>query len=137
MKLSNTQIDALNTASKTGIFEWDQKKYNGFIFNRIVSGLISRNLIDDNLRMTEAGYKAIGQTAPTETTTTPPKRQSKIAIVIELMSQEDGVSLNKLCNETGWAKHTVRGAIAGNIKKRGYKVESFTHIGYRYYRIVS
>jgi hypothetical protein len=36
---------------------------------------------------------------------------------------------------TGWQKHSVRGALAGAVRKRGYVVESAVSDGSRRYRI--
>jgi Protein of unknown function (DUF3489) len=49
----------------------------------------------------------------------PPVRpDSKLAKSLELMQRPDGVTIEELTKATGWQKHSMRGAIAGAIKKR-------------------
>jgi hypothetical protein len=43
---------------------------------------------------------------------------SKLAKTLELMQRPDGATIEELAKATGWQKHSVRGAIAGAIKKR-------------------
>ena len=43
---------------------------------------------------------------------------SKLANILELMSRVQGATIDELASATGWQKHTVRGAIAGAIKKK-------------------
>ncbi len=49
---------------------------------------------------------------------------SKKAEVIALMQRADGATLNEVMTATGWQKHTVRGFVAGALKKMGLTVES-------------
>jgi len=43
---------------------------------------------------------------------------SKLAKALELMQRPEGATIDELTKATGWQKHSVRGAIAGAIKKR-------------------
>jgi hypothetical protein len=43
---------------------------------------------------------------------------SKLAKVVELVSRPQGATIDELTSATGWKKHSVRGAIAGAIKKK-------------------
>ena len=43
---------------------------------------------------------------------------SKLARTLELMQRPEGATIEELTKATGWQKHSVRGAIAGAIKKR-------------------
>jgi hypothetical protein len=57
-------------------------------------------------------------------------------MVIALLKQPTGVSLDALMQATGWQRHSVRGAIAGAIKKKhGFTVISEKLYGERTYRI--
>lgn len=48
----------------------------------------------------------------------PPKAPTgKIAILVSLMQREGGATAAELMAATGWQAHSVRGAIAGSIKK--------------------
>jgi ribosome-binding protein aMBF1 (putative translation factor) len=54
-----------------------------------------------------------------------PRTDSKQARFIAAMRTPKGMSIDEAAEEFGWQKHTVRGAIAGAIKKRlGLEVET-------------
>jgi hypothetical protein len=50
---------------------------------------------------------------------------SKTAQVIEMLQRKNGATLEEIMDKMGWQKHTVRGFMAGAMKKAGYTVESF------------
>jgi len=61
---------------------------------------------------------------------------SKTAQVVALLQRKNGATLVEIMEKMGWQRHTVRGFIAGAIKKAGYTVESFKpEGGERSYRI--
>jgi Protein of unknown function (DUF3489) len=65
-----------------------------------------------------------------------PREGSKTARVVAMLKREGGVSLEEIMQQMGWQKHTVRGFMAGAMKKAGYTVESFkSEAGARSYRI--
>jgi len=65
-----------------------------------------------------------------------PREGSKMAQVIALMQRKGGVTISEVMEKMGWQKHTVRGFMAGAMKKAGYSVESFKpEGGERTYRI--
>ncbi len=65
-----------------------------------------------------------------------PREGSKMAQVIALMQRKGGVTITEVMEKMGWQKHTVRGFMAGAMKKAGYEVESFKpEGGERTYRI--
>jgi hypothetical protein len=43
---------------------------------------------------------------------------SKLARVLTLMQRQKGATVEELATATGWQQHTVRGAIAGAVKKK-------------------
>src|SRR5271166_4031575 len=47
---------------------------------------------------------------------------SKQALVVEMLSKDDGASLDALVKATGWLPHTTRAALTG-LRKRGFLVE--------------
>ena len=50
---------------------------------------------------------------------------SKLDILIGLLRRPKGATTAELMKATGWQAHSVRGAIAGSIKKKlGHKVDS-------------
>jgi hypothetical protein len=65
-----------------------------------------------------------------------PREGSKTARVVAMLKREGGASLEEIMQQMGWQKHTVRGFMAGAMKKAGYTVESFkSDKGERSYRI--
>lgn len=56
--------------------------------------------------------------APKKPVTTAGRADSKQAKVIALLKRPGGATLDALVKATGWQRHTVRGAIAGALKKR-------------------
>lgn len=46
----------------------------------------------------------------------PPK--GKLGTLVGLLSREGGATLQEMTEATGWMSHSVRGALAGAIKKR-------------------
>ncbi|MBF0325522.1 MAG: DUF3489 domain-containing protein [Alphaproteobacteria bacterium] len=107
------------------------------------------------LRATPAAYEALGivgdtgadgapeeepatdiadqpETAPTDAhgANTPRKTRegTKQEALITMLRQPEGASIAEIVAEFGWAPHTVRGAIAGALKKKlGLKVTSEKH----------
>ena len=51
-----------------------------------------------------------------------PRPGSKQALVVEMLSKDDGASLDALVKATGWLPHTTRAALTG-LRKRGFLVE--------------
>lgn len=45
-------------------------------------------------------------------------RVSKIGQVVEMMRRPEGATAAQIMKVTGWQAHSVRGAIAGQIKKK-------------------
>jgi hypothetical protein len=112
------------------------------------------------LRMTDAAFRALGieiddGDAPSREPQEPagqgeplipaPERPeafqpgpgTKLAILLELLRQAEGASIDELMAATGWQAHSVRGAISGSIKRKlGMAVETFLVEGRgRIYRI--
>jgi integrase/recombinase XerD len=67
---------------------------------------------------------------------TGPRDGSKTAQVVWMMQRKGGATLAEIMERMGWQKHTVRGFMAGTMKRAGYSVESFKpEGGERTYRI--
>jgi hypothetical protein len=65
-----------------------------------------------------------------------PREGSKTAQVVAMLQRKNGATLAEIMDKMGWQKHTVRGFMAGAMKKAGYTVESFkSDKGERTYRI--
>jgi hypothetical protein len=65
-----------------------------------------------------------------------PREGSKTAQVLAMLQRKNGATLAEIMEKMGWQRHTVRGFMAGAMKKAGYTVESFkSDKGERTYRI--
>ncbi len=63
-------------------------------------------------------------------------RATKQSAVIALLQRPEGATIDELATATGWQRHTVRGAIAGALKKRlGLMVAAAKEERGRVYRI--
>jgi len=60
---------------------------------------------------------------------------TKLQTMIDLLSRPHGASVEDLMAATGWQAHSVRGAIAGALKKKGIAVTSKKVDGRRSYHI--
>lgn len=60
---------------------------------------------------------------------------SKLDVLVTLLRPVSGASIDELAGATGWQKHSVRGALAGALKKKGYSVSSEVVDGTRRYRV--
>src|ERR1700735_4535708 len=67
---------------------------------------------------------------------TAPREGSKTAQVVAMLQRKNGATLSEIMDKMGWQKHTVRGFMAGAMKKAGFTVESVKpEGGERTYRI--
>jgi len=70
----------------------------------------------------QAGLAAVAAMKPTNGA---PKRETKLTLVIELLSRPEGATVDDITTATGWQPHTVRSALSHALgKKRGYKIVS-------------
>ena len=66
---------------------------------------------------------AIAEVAPAEATTAQPKAPklrngTKQALMIDMLRRPQGATVEQIAEITGWQNHTVRGAMAGALKKK-------------------
>jgi len=61
-------------------------------------------------------------TAAVTTDKTP--RVSKLDLLSGLLETSNGATMKQMMDATGWQPHSVRGAMAGALRKRGLKVAS-------------
>ena len=66
-----------------------------------------------------------GQKAAKVWETSSPRAGSKTAQVVAMLQRKGGATLVEIMEKMGWQRHTVRGFMAGAMKKAGYTVESF------------
>ena len=70
------------------------------------------------------------------TTSLKTKPNSKLDLLIARLRRPAGASIEDLAKVTGWQAHSVRGAMAGALRKKGHAVTSDKVDGVRRYRIV-
>ena len=78
--------------------------------------------------------KLQGATAATDEAGTTAKT-SKLDLIVGQLTRPEGASLAELVAATGWQAHSVRGALAGSLKKKGHAIISEKVEGERRYRI--
>ena len=68
---------------------------------------------------------------------TPPadRQPSKLDRLVELLKRPEGATVAEMMTAVGWQAHSVRGAMAGALKRRGLKILSEKVDGERRYRI--
>ncbi|MFM7011999.1 MAG: DUF3489 domain-containing protein [Betaproteobacteria bacterium] len=138
-QLTATQQTILEHAHQhtDGKIEWFPENIKGGARQKVLDGLFNRALITRSASdwfIAAEGYDALGvprkgatkAPAPTPETTDAPanpktprlRENSKQAQMIEMLKRPDGATLNQLVEATGWQAHTVRGAMAGSLKKK-------------------
>ena len=70
------------------------------------------------------------------TTSLKTKPNSKLDLLIARLRRPAGASIEDLAKVTRWQAHSVRGAMAGALRKKGHAVTSDKVDGVRRYRIV-
>ena len=63
------------------------------------------------------------------------KGASKLDTIVTLLRQPNGATIDELASATAWQKHSVRGALAGTLKKKGHVISSDVVDAVRRYRI--
>jgi hypothetical protein len=71
-------------------------------------------------RITKVGPKSRRKGAVANRTKTKPaiKKQTKQQTCIDLLSRQEGATIEELQAATGWQQHSVRGFLAGAVKKK-------------------
>jgi hypothetical protein len=83
--------------------------------------------------------KDTGVTSSMPTSTTHPKRTSKQDIVLGMLRQVDGATIDELMEATAWQAHSMRGFLSGTVRKK-LKLHLISDVvgnGVRRYRVVS
>mgnify|MGYP000096068001 CR=1 FL=1 len=131
-QLTQTQEAILLAASKRpdGNIEPLPSNINAGIKPRVIQGLLNRDLItqsDSTYIINAKGFTAIDLAEPSKMIrSATPREGTKQARMIALMQRPEGASIEEICNETGWQKHTVRGTFSNTLKKRlGLTVTSY------------
>ena len=63
--------------------------------------------------------------------------KGKLGILVQCLRRPQGARIAELTSATGWQAHSVRGAMSGALKARGYVISSQAHDDGRVYRIAS
>ncbi|MEZ5687446.1 MAG: DUF3489 domain-containing protein [Caenibius sp.] len=61
------------------------------------------------------------------------RKPTRLDQLQELIARESGATIAEMCQATGWQQHSVRGALAGALKKRGLQIRSEKIDGLRRY----
>jgi hypothetical protein len=135
IKLSKTQKKVLIAAANRpdGAIHPLPERINGGVANKVITGLKKRDLItdttgNDNWQISDNGYQAIGQEPPTQATNEKPaadakpvrktRTGTKQAKIIKMLKRPEGATVEQIAKEASWLNHTVRGFLAGTIKKK-------------------
>ena len=144
MKLTDTQRALLEAAAKH-----PQKKLTNFPDTlkggariKVITAMRNAQLIEASASepevyvATATGLQEIGITTQPSRTT---REGTKQAVLIELLRRAEGATLPQMTEATGWQIHTVRGAMAGALKKKlGLEITSEKQTGTdRVYRITT
>ena len=64
-----------------------------------------------------------------------PPGTTKLALLVAHLSAPGGATIAQLCKATGWQPHSVRGGLAGALRRKGHVIRSEKEAGLRRYRI--
>lgn len=149
MKLSETQTKLLTAAAQhpEHLLADFPANLKGGARLKVLTSLANANLIaahsqagdgTTQFAITDEGRRALG--IAVEVKSTPTKREgTKQAMLIELLQRPEGATLEQMVEATGWQVHTVRGCMAGALKKKlGLEITSEKQTGTaRTYRITT
>ena len=63
------------------------------------------------------------------------KPKTKLDLLLARLRKPGGATIEELVKVTGWQSHSVRGAMAGSLRKKGHFVTSAKVDGQRRYRL--
>ena len=61
---------------------------------------------------------------------------TKLELLLVELARGEGATIDELAMATGWQKHSIRGAMAGTLKRKGHQIASTKADGVRRYRLV-
>lgn len=86
-------------------------------------------------KLTKATRKPAASKSTTKAAVQPAsKPPTRLDQLEGLLTRPDGASIAEMCQATGWQSHSVRGAMAGALKKRGLTISSDKIDGIRRYQ---
>jgi hypothetical protein len=127
-----------------GKIDWFPDNIKGGARKKVLDGLFNRALLTPegtDWFVSDEGYAALGRTRPApaplaadpeieaavtaieataraEAKTPHTRENSKQASVIGMLKRPEGATIAQICEVTGWQAHTVRGTLAGALKKK-------------------
>jgi hypothetical protein len=139
IQLSPTQQQILSHAAQhaDGKLIWFPENIKGGARTKVIDSLSKRGLItpdETDWLVSEQGYRALGLPHRESVTPTAPdsvdaaqatdiqkpraRDNSKQAQVIAMLKRPEGATIQQICQVTKWQSHTVRGSMAGALKKK-------------------
>ena len=98
-------------------------------------GVEKRKKVGDRAVLIDQLWSAI-EALPDPERQSDAKRPSKQDVVIAMLRQPEGATVDEVASVTGWQRHTVRGVFSGTLKKKlGLTVASAKEERGRVYRI--
>jgi hypothetical protein len=98
-------------------------------------GVAKRKKVGDRAALIDQLWLAI-EALPDPERQSDAKRPSKQDVVIAMLRQPEGATVDEVASVTGWQRHTVRGVFSGTLKKKlGLTVASAKEQRGRVYRI--
>jgi len=98
-------------------------------------GVDKRKKVGDRDDLIDQLWSAI-ESLPDPEPQTDPQRPSKQDVVIAMLRQPEGATVDEVASVTGWQRHTVRGVFSGTLKKKlGLTLASAQEERGRVYRI--
>jgi hypothetical protein len=134
-KLTDTEQVILTATSRNNgtvpTRERSKSKADPRAYGAAVASLLKKGVLEFRGPAREGDFAKDGQKLALANTETPepPKKATvtserktrdgtKQAMMIELLKRPSGATLTEIVEATGWQVHTVRGAMAGALKKR-------------------
>ena len=98
-------------------------------------GVEKRRRVGDRAALIEQLWSAI-ERLPDPEPRGDPQRPTKQDVVIAMLRQPEGATVDEVASVTGWQRHTVRGVFSGSLKKKlGLTLASAKEERGRVYRI--
>src|SRR5262250_489871 len=121
---SNAELHAAPLSGKRLLALWNA-----------LPGVEKRRKVGDRAALIDQLWSAIEQ-LPDPEPRGDPKRPSKQDVVIAMLRQPEGATVDEVASVTGWQRHTVRGVFSGALKKKlGLTLASAKEERGRVYRI--
>jgi hypothetical protein len=103
---SNEELHAAPLSAKRLLALWNA-----------LPGVEKRKKVGDRDALLDQLWSAI-EVLPDPEPQPDPKRPSKQDVVIAMLRQPEGATVDEVARVTGWQRHTVRGVFSGTLKKK-------------------